>query len=186
MLNFFKAEKAWVVSHLIWIVALAVALGVGRIALTEHDERIVAEAAIKVSEAKVSELQQQIKDTDTAAAQKVQTIVKIVHDTPPTPTGVVAAVPQLTDAPLNARVIPNDPTNISVAAVPFLQFLQQSAIDKVNLAACTSDLTNEKAIVVQKDSQIADLRKKPKFLVRVKHVAEAIGVGIVIGIILAK
>ena len=135
MLNFFKAEKAWVVSHLIWIVSLAVALGLGRISLADHDERVAAEAEIRVSQATVANLEQQIKNTDAAAATKVQTIVKIVHDTPPTPAGVVAAVPQLTDAPLNARVIQNDPTNISVAAIPFLQFLQQSAIDKVNLSA---------------------------------------------------
>jgi hypothetical protein len=186
MLNFIKTEKAWILSHLVWIVAVAVALVVGHIALTEHDQRVAAEAAMKISEANVSQLQAQIKNTDNVAAQKVQTIVKIVHDLGPnaTPGQIVAAVPQLTDAPLNARVIANDPANISVAAVPFLQFLQTSATNSVLLGACQSDLKNETAIVGQKQDEITALKKKPSFISRVKHVAEAVGVGIAIGILL--
>lgn len=185
MLAFIKAEKAWIVSHLVWIVAVVVALGVGNIALQQYKQTLAVNAQLTVSEANVKSLQQQIATTDAQAAQKVQTIVKIVHDAPPTPAGVVAAVPQLTDAPLNARVIPNDPVDVSVAAVPFLQFVAQAATDKVNLTACTSDLGNEKAIVTQKDVQIADLKKKPKFLKRVENAGKLIGVGVGIGIFLA-
>jgi hypothetical protein len=179
--------KTFILSHAIWVVAAVVAVIGWHAWIGEHDQRLAAEAAIKTSQAAIATLQQQIQQTDAQAAQKTQTIVKIVHDLGPAPTTgqIVAAVPQITDAPLNARVITNDPTNITVAAVPFLQFVQQAATDKVNLAACTSDLANEKAIGVQKDAQIAVLKKKPSFLHRVASVAKAVGIGIAIGALLA-
>jgi hypothetical protein len=186
MLTFIKNEKTWLISHLVWIVAIAVALVIGHVALGEHDARVKAEASIKASEATVASLQQQIAATNAQAAQKVQVITKVVHDLGPAPTTgqIVAAIPQLTDAPLNARTIPGDPTNISVAAFPLIQVLQQAATDHVNLGACQSDLKNETAISAQKDMQIAVLKKKPAFLTRVKHVAEAVGAGIIIGVLL--
>jgi hypothetical protein len=116
----------------------------------------------------------------------VTVITKVVHDLGPAPTTgqIVAAIPQLTDAPLNARTIPGDPTNISVAAFPLIQVLQQAATDHVNLGACQSDLKNETAISAQKDAQIAILKKKSPFLTRLKHGAELVGVGLALGLLL--
>ncbi len=178
--------RHWILTHLVWIVLGASVLVGGRVWLTEHDQRMAADAAIKVSQANISNLQQQIKDRDAAAAQKTQTIVKIVHDLGPAPTTgqIVAAIPQLTDAPLNARTIPGDPVNISVAAMPLVTVLQQAAMDHVANSACQADLTAQKSISAQKDLEIAALKKKPSFLNRVKHVAEAVGVGITIGLLL--
>ena len=186
MLTFLKTEKTWLVSHLVWVVAIAVGLVIGRIALQEHDEKVLAEASIKASQTTIATLQQQVKDRDAQLAQKVQVITKVVHDLGPAPTTgqIVAAVPQLTDAPLNARTIPGDAVNISVAAFPLVQVLQQAATDHLALGACQGDLKDQKSIDAQKDSQIAALRKKPKFLDRVKHIAEAVGVGIAIGVLL--
>jgi len=178
--------KTFVLSHLIWVVAISVALLMGHAWLGEHDARVKAEASIKASEATVASLQQQIATTNAQAAQTVQVITKIVHDLPPnaTPGQIVAVIPQLTDAPLNARTISGDPTNVSVAALPLIQVLQQAATDHIQLGACTSDLKNETAIVAAKDQEIVALKKKPALLTRVKHVAEAVGVGIAIGLIL--
>ena len=174
----------FLLSHAVWIVGIVVALVGFHVWVGEHDQRIAAEAAIKSSQATIATLQQQIATTNAQAAQKVQTIVKVVHDLGPAPTSaqIVAAVPQLTDAPLQARVIPNDPADISVASVPFVQFVQQAATDKVNLAACQNDLKNETAIAVQKDVQIAALKKKPAFFKRVTGVLKTVGIGIGIGI----
>ena len=173
----------FLLSHAVWIVGIVVALVMGHVALQEHDQRIAAEAAIKSSQATIATLQQQIATTNAQAAQKVQTITKIVHDLGPSPTTgqIVTAIPQLTDAPLNARVIANDPTDVSVASAPFLQFVQQAATDKVSLAACQSDLKNETAITTQKDAQIAALKKKPAFLKRVKKTLEMIAICVTIG-----
>jgi len=178
--------KTFVLSHLIWVVAIAVALVLGNITLKEHDARVVAEASIKVSQANIAALQQQITDRDAQLAQKVTVITKVVHDLGPAPTTgqIVAAVPQLTQVPLNARTIPGDAVNISVAAFPLVQVLQQAAIDHAANLTCQGDLTDQKAISAQKDTQIAALRKKPKFLDRVKHVAEAVAAGIAIGVLL--
>jgi hypothetical protein len=186
MIKFIAEEKAWLLSHLVWVVAVAVALVIGHIALQEHDQRVVAEAAIKVSELKVSDLQAQIKAADAAAATQVQAVTKVVHDLGSSPTvgQVVAAIPQLTNVPLNARVAVDNPAQVSVNAVPFVNFLAAAKIDQINLGACQADLKNETAISTEKDTQIAVLKKKPKFLTRVKHIAEAVGVGITIGLLI--
>ena len=186
LLTFIKNEKAWILSHLIWVVAVAVALVIGHIALSEHDARMAADATIKVSQANIASLQQQIASRDAQLAQKVQVITKIVHDLPPNPTPgqIVAVIPQLTDAPLNARAIPGDLVNISVAALPLVQVLEQAALDHAANLTCQGDLKDQKAISAQQNAEIAALKKKPSFLNRVKHVAEAVGVGIAIGFIL--
>lgn len=186
MLTFIKTEKAWILSHLIWVVAVAVALVIGHIALDQHDQRMAADATIKVSQANIAALQKQVSDRDAQLAQKVTVITKVVHDLGPAPTTgqIVAAIPQLTDAPLNARVIAGDNVNISVAAFPLIQVLQQAAIDHATNLTCQGDLTSQKAISAQKDLEIAALKKKPSFISRVKHVAEAVGAGIAIGLIL--
>ena len=173
----------FLLSHAVWIVGIVVALVGFHVWVGEHDQRIAAEAAIKSSQATIATLQQQIATTNAQAAQKVQTIVKVVHDLGPAPTSaqIVAAVPQITDAPLNTRVIPNDPTDVSVASAPFLQFVQQAATDKVNLSACQNDLKSETAIAAQKDAQIAALKKKPAFMKRVKKTLEMIAICVTIG-----
>jgi hypothetical protein len=186
MIKFITEEKAWILSHLIWLAAVGVALVVGHIALQEHDQRVLADATIKTSQATIANLESQIVTTNAQAAQKVQTVVKIVHDLGPTPTTgqVVASIPQLTDAPLNARPAADNPAQVSVDATPFLNLLAQAKTDSINLGACQSDLKNETAIAGQKDVEIAALKKKPSLLKRVKHIAEAVGVGIAIGLVL--
>ena len=172
--------RHWILSHLIWVVAITVALVMGHSYLAEHDARIAADAAIKVSQANVANLQKQMAANDAAAAQKTQTIVKIVHDAI-TPAQQIAAIPQLSDVPLNARIAPGLPEAVTVDLAPLVQELGQCKQDAVNLAACKIDLTNEKAIDAQKDDQIKALKKKPAFWHRVKKTLELIGICVGIG-----
>lgn len=176
----------FILSHSIWAVALVVALVLGNIALKEHDQRIAAQAQIKTSEATIAQLQTQISTTNAQAAAKVQTIVKIVHDLgpAPTPAQIVAAVPSLTDAPLNTRTIPGDSTDVEVTAIPFINFLVTAKTDEIELGACQANLTAETAITAQKNVEIAALKKKPSFLHRVGDVAKAVGVGIGVGLLI--
>jgi hypothetical protein len=176
--------KHWLLSHAIWIVELAVALLLGHSYLMEHDRRLLADQTIKISEAQVKDLQAQIAANNAAAAQKVQVITKIVHDVQ-TPTQVVAAVPQLTDVPLHTRVAPDNPVQVSVDALPFINLLGQAKTDAINLAACQENLKAETSIVDAKQTEIVALKKKPSFWKRAGGVAKAVGVGIGIGVLIA-
>ena len=172
-------------THAVYIALIAGLLFFARVWLSEHDARVAAENTIKQSQGLVKSLQDQIAATNAQAATKVQTVVKIVHDAA-TPAQIVSAVPRLTDAPFNTRVATDNPLQVSVDALPFVALLGQAKEDAINLAACKADLSSETAIASQKDTQIAALKKKPKFLIRVKHVAEAVGVGIAIGLFLGQ
>lgn len=176
--------KHFVLSHLIWIVGLLVALILGHSWLVEHDQRLLADQAVKTAEAQVKDLQAQIAANNAAAAQKVQVVTKIVHDVK-TPEQAVQAVPQLTDVPLHTRVAPDNPTQVAVDALPLIDLLGQAKIDKINLDTCQANLATEIKIVDAKDVEIKALKKKPGFWGRVGGVAKAVGVGIGIGVLIA-
>lgn len=172
--------RHWVLSHLVWIVAVVIALVMGRSFIAEHDARILADAQIKTSEATVATLQQQIAAANAAATQKTQTIVKIVHDAV-TPAQQIAAIPQLSNVPLNERAVPGSPTQVTVDLAPLVQELGQCKQDSVQLAACQIDLKATQGIVDQKQNEIAALKKKPAFWKRVKKTLELIGLCVGIG-----
>lgn len=161
--------KHWALSHAVWIVAVAVALIMGRSLLAEHDARLLVDAQVKT-------LQQHIATTDALAAQKVTTIVKIVHDAK-TPAQQIAAVPQLSDIQLNARPIPSltpdAPPQVAVDLAPLVQELGQCRKDSVQLTACQSDLKDSQAVIV-------DLKKKPSFWKRITSHGKTAAVAIVI------
>jgi hypothetical protein len=176
--------RHFVLGHLVWVVGIAVALVIGHSYLAEHDARLLADAQIKISEANVKALTDQIAATNAAAAQKVQVVTRIVHDAA-TPAQVVEAVPQLTDVPLHTRVAPDNPVQVSVDALPFINLLGQAKTDAINLAACRDNLKAETAIVDAKQTEIVALKKKPSLWKRVGGVAKAVGVGIGIGVLIS-
>jgi hypothetical protein len=175
--------KHFVLGHLVWVVGIAVALVIGHSYLAEHDARLLADAQIKISEANVKALTDQIAATNAAAAQKVQVVTKIVHDAA-TPAQVVEAVPQLTDVPLHTRIAPDNPVQVSVDALPFINILGQAKTDAINLAACQENLKTETAIVDVKQTEIAALKRKPSFWKRLSGTAKTVGIGIGIGLFL--
>lgn len=165
--------RQYAATHLFYIILIAG----GGIAfhswLAEHDARQAAQA-------KVADLQTQIAAVSAQAAQKVQVVTKVIHDLGPTPPPiqVVAAVPQLTDVPLNTRVVPDNSVDVQVAAEPLVQVLAQAKEDSINFKAC-------QGVSTLKDQQIQALKKKPSFWHRAAGTAKAVGVGIGIGVVIA-
>jgi hypothetical protein len=178
--------KSEIKTHLFYVVLIAVGIFGFHYWSLEHTQRILAEQTIKQSQATIQTLQQQITTTNAQAAQKVQVITKIVHDLgpAPTPAQVVAVVPQLTEMPLNARVAVDNPTQVSVDAVPLVSLLAQASTDHINLGACQVDLKAETAISAQKDIQIAALKRKKPLLKRIEHGLEIFGAGALVTLVL--
>ena len=174
----------FVYAHIFWIV-LAVVLGVmGHVWLKEHDARVIAENTIKVSEAQVKTLQDEIKQLQVIAAQKVVVIQKESAAIKTTPQAI--PVIQAFDLALNARPLPQFPLDVQVAAIPLAHDLEQCRIDKINLDACQVVEQKQEGIVAEKDKQIVALKAKPKFWNRVKGQLESGSILITIGILIAK
>ena len=176
--------RHWLLTHLLWIVAL----GVGYAGFSqwkyEHDTNAAKAVQIAVAQNTITQLNAQIIANNTQAAQKVTTITKIVHDVT-TPAQAVAAIPILTNIPLNARVIPGNAVDVEVAALPLVDLIGQYQIAQTNLSACQANITAEKAIVVQQAGEIATLKKKPPLKQRIVHALKVggtiFGIGVVIG-----
>lgn len=172
-------------THLFYIVLIVGGVLSFRVWLSEHDARVQAENAVKQAQVTVASLQKQIDSIPPQTAAKVQVVTKVVHDAV-TPSQVVAAVPTLTDVPLATRAIPGNTVDVEVAAVPLVTVLGEFKTAQIELGACQqTDALKDKQLAA-KDTEIAALKKKPKFFKRVEHAAEAIGVGVAIGVLLVK
>lgn len=176
--------RDYVIHHVFYIVLIIVGIVAGHCWLTEHDDKVLAQQQMKQSDARVKDLQAQIVSTNAAAAAQVKTVVQIVHDAK-TPVQQIAAIPQLTDAPLNARTVPGLPDGVvAVDLAPLVTELGQCKQDAINLGACTQNLNTCQQIVKEREAEIVVLKKKPNFMHRVVGVAKAVGVGIGIGLLL--
>lgn len=179
--------RHWVLSHLVWIVAISVALLAGRAALQEHDARVLADATVKASQVNIVQLQQQIAAANAAAAQQIAAIEKVVKSAR-TPTQQIAAIPQLSNVPLNAREVPslqpNGPPQVAVDLAPLVQELGQCKEDAVQLNTCQANLKSEQDIESQQKTEITALRKKPSLIHRVGEAMKMIGIGVGIGLLL--
>jgi hypothetical protein len=171
-------------THIFYIVLIAVGFVAFRSWLQEHDARRAADAVVKQQEVLVADLKQQIAAAQQQAVQKVQVITKVVHDIQ-TPAQAVAHIPELTDAPLNARVSPDNGGQLSVDALPFIAILGQARIDKTNLDTCQQVASLKDQQLTAKDAEIAALKKKPSFWKRVTGTAKTVGIGIGIGLLLS-
>lgn len=167
-------------THVFYVCLIVVFSLAGYYWVQEHDARVVAEQVAKQSEAdvktlqaSVQTLQQQITSNDAKAAADKAALLKALAAVK-TPAQAVAALPDVSNLPLHSRISVDNPTQVSVDAVPLFQELNQCKQDAVDLTACRSDLTAQKQIDADKDKQLADknteiaaLKKKPSVWKRV-------------------
>lgn len=175
--------RTYAKTHLFYLVLIAIGVISARAWLQEHDARVAADNVVKQQQAEVANLQSQIAATQAQAEQRVNQITQIVKKAT-TPSGVVKTLPTLTPLPLNPQ--PVSPTQVEVDAEPLVQLAGEAKTAEVQLQACqqVSDLKDKQ--LAAKDTEIVALKKKPRFLKRVTDVAKAVGIGVAIGIIIAK
>jgi len=167
-------------THLFYIILIVGGVIGFRSWLAEHDQRLASDAAVKQNQVIVADLRQQIAARDAAAAIQKATVVKITQAAK-TPEQIVQAIPQLTDVPLNTRIVPGlQPTEVAVQAPALLQLVSDLKTTSIDLATCQGDLADEKKIAATDEDTIKELRKKPKFWARVKSHGKAGIVGAVI------
>jgi hypothetical protein len=205
---------SWLKVHWFWLVFIGLGLMFAHAWLGEHDARMKSDAKVKVSEANVAVLQKQVTgndeditalkvqmaQNDAQARQQVVALTQLVATvkTAPQAAQAIGQVSGGTVTPVaqqdGSMTIPQP------QVVPLLQELAQGKEDAVNLTVCKSDLattqtivakteddvTAEKAIVVQKDTEIAALKKKPGFWHRVGSTLKQVGIGFAVGYIGGK
>lgn len=148
--------------------------------LREHDSRIVAEQTIKASQERVQTLEQKAADAEKAGQAQID-ILKQQAARVRTAPQAIQAIPVITDAPLNARAIPDMPNAVAVDAVPLYEALNACRVQSVQLGVCGTKLETETAVVAEKDVQIKALKNKGGFWHRLKTTAKDVGIGIAIG-----
>lgn len=133
----------------------------------EHDARLISEVKVRAAEDLVKSLQQQMQDRDAAAAQQISALRKQAA-TVKTPAQAILAIPQISDVPLNARVLADNLAQVGVDAVPLVQELSACREQSVTLGACQANLKDSQSVTAQKDLEIVALKKKPGFWAGVK------------------
>jgi hypothetical protein len=167
--------KQYLGTHLFYIVVIAIAILCGRAWLQEHDARVLAEQEIRKSEQQVEDLQKQIATNDAAATKQLSALQTQRQQTK-TPQQAIAAIPTLSDVPLNARPGPTLGTTV-VDIMPLFEELSECKQDAVKLNACQSDYKAEVAIAAQKDDQIKALTKKPRLWKRFVSTLKTAAIG---------
>lgn len=157
--------KQYLGTHIFYVLLIGAGVIGVRAWIQEHDARLLAEQQIKQSELQIQDLQKTIATTDQAAQHQVATIQQLQQKTT-TPAAAIAAIPTLSDIPLNVRSGPTLTTAI-VDVQPLFQELAECKQDQVKLQACQADYKAETAIAAQKDDEVKTLKKKPRFWKRV-------------------
>lgn len=153
-----------------YLVVVVMAIVMGIAGLHEHDARVAAEAAIKVSNDHIKELQND-KTAIVQAGQKQIVVLQRQAAAVKTPAQAIAALPDVSALPLNARPVPNMPTEVTVDAVPLFQELNTCKQTTVGLSVCQATFADEQKIETELRGQIKVLSKKPSFWKRVKKTA---------------
>ena len=166
----------------LWIAgAVAAVLFVcGYAFLQEHDKRIRAEIAVQASADRIAVLQQdeaaiqQTTDAKVAGLQKKAAQVK-------TPAQAIAAMPNVSHLPLNARTLPEFPAQVAVDAVPLFQELAACRVTDAKLDGCTALRAKDAQIITEKDSQITALKAKGSVWKRAWNIAWPVAVSFGVG-----
>lgn len=185
-------------THIFYIALIAVVMIAGRVWMQEHDARVIAESQAKAAEvnskqlqASIDDLKKSISDNDAKTAATIS-ILQHALATVTTPQQAIAAIPSVSNIPLNTRVAVDNPSQVSVDALPLYQELNECKQDAVKLNSCQNDLTTEKKIaddqtvqLADKDTEIKALKKKRPFIKRMESYLKVVAVGVGIGALLA-
>ena len=170
-----KAVELWIIG----IVAALLLIG-GYCWLQEHDVRLRAEVTAKESQARVTALEQDKAAIQKTTDRKVMAIQQKAAEVK-TPAQAIAAMPDVSALPLNARPLPELPNAVAVDAVPLYQELSACRISEAKLAGCTELRAKDADIAAEKDVQIKALKSKGSFWKRVERTAEVLAIGAAIG-----
>lgn len=167
-------------THVFYVALIAVGLFLGHVWLAEHDARQLADQQVKISEARVAGLQQQI-DANRELANATITELKRRAAVVKTVPQAIAAMPDVSALPLNSRALPDSPNQVAVDALPLYQTLNQCKQDTVELGACKANAKLVSEQLDEKNGEIKTLKQKPSFWHRLKSTAKTIGIGAIIG-----
>lgn len=172
--------KGSAAKHALGIAVAVIVVIAGMSWLRDHDARILADATVKASQANVATLEQRIQDVQKegqAQIAKLQEQRKEVK----TPAQALAALPSVSDIPLQPVPLPDDPSKVSVDALPLFQTLNECKQCSSKLATAEATAEAKDAIITEKDVQITALKKKRGFWKTFEHTAEAVGIGVAVG-----
>src|SRR5271157_1293036 len=151
------AIPAYLKTHIFYIALVAMLLIFGQVWMTEHDQRVLADATVKAAQTQVQTLQAQIATEQVQAAQTIAA-VKAKAVLVKTPVQAIAAIPDMSSLPLNSRPAPDG--GVTVDALPLYTELAQCKIDAVSLNACTQQSAQKDQIIAQQVTEIKALKKK--------------------------
>jgi hypothetical protein len=177
--------KTYAHTHIFYIILIVISVLSFRVWLQEHDARVTADNVAKQQEVLVADLKKQIEVTQTQAVQEVEVVKQVVAKAK-TPSDVVAILPKLTSLPLNTQPVPQDYLKLEVDALPLLQLAGDDKTANTELVACQQVSVLKDQQLTAKDTEIASLKKKPKFFKRMGGALKAVGVGVGIGVLLAS
>lgn len=170
-------------THLFYVVLIGVSLLFFHSWLVEHDNKLLAQQQLKISELRVQDLAQQNQAIKEAAQRQVVVVQKTVAAVK-TPTDAVAVIPTLTTVPIQPQLDTAHPNLIEVDPIALVKELGQCKQDSIQLDACTKESANKDAIIVEKDTEIKALKKPQGFWKRLKGTTKVFGIGVGVGIAL--
>lgn len=152
---------------------------------SEHDARLVAEVTSVQAKAQIEQLRSDMQANKAASDAQIADLKK-QRIAVKTPAQAVAAIPALTDIPLNIRTDVSDPTRASVDVLPLFQELNSCKQDAVALQACTFQSEKKDEIIKVDENLIAVLKKKPSFWHRIGSQMKSGAFWMSAGVVIAK
>jgi len=159
----------------------------GHVLWQEHEARVTAEVTIKAQQSVIASIQKQMVANDAATAQTIATLQKTIAQVK-TPAQVISVLPQVLPAPLPAPPTVNSDSSVTFPAADVMALftdLSNCKIQAVTLAGTQSDLASDAKIIDAQKTEIAALKKRPRFWTRVKSDVKKVGTGVAIGAIIA-
>lgn len=176
--------KAFIEAHFwkcIGAALLCVALvAAGKSWLDEHDARLLADQTVKTTAAALDSLQKQKDAADAAGKAKLAALQKAAAQVK-TPAQAIAAMPTVTDVPLNLRPVPNIPADVTVDAMGLYKNLESCKETEAQLTTCTSELAIAGKIQDTQKAEVQALKQPVGFWKRTRQTLELIGIGAAIG-----